>query len=452
MNIEYLKNSIKRNEIFQKKNKKDKYISNKLLSIVENFIINNKLICYGGTAINNILPNEKQFYDYDVDIPDYDFFSPNALQHAKDLCNIYSKENVYHVEGKNAFFYGTYKVFVNFVPIADITQVHPDFYNYLLKHSVKVSEILYTPPSFLRMSLHQELARPLGDVSRWEKIYERMNLLNIYYPIKIRNKNIKNSSIIKLNGKDFNDSYNKILNFFILNGCVFCNLNIVSCLLNKYFDKKICDSKTSKDIFIVYSNNLESDIKTIKTLKIKNITINFIESKYKFISNYSSIYYKSKLIGYLFQTNSCLSFNEIKYNNSLLKIGNLDTLLNIYFSLILMDDILIDNHFIYQLCSRINKIIYNYDNFIKKYGKNNIPTILNRFNLPCYGNQDDYQHILQERNKKYKELKDKKSSQEYKKWFFKYVPTLKHVTNKTIKCKKTSKSSKCKKNRTKRAL
>ena len=104
-----------------------------------------------------------------------------------------------------------------------------------------------------------------------------------------------------------------------------------------------------KDIFIVYSNNLESDIKTIKTLKIKNITINFIESKYKFISNYSSIYYKSKLIGYLFQTNSCLSFNEIKYNNSLLKIGNLDTLLNIYFSLILMDDILIDNHFILSI-------------------------------------------------------------------------------------------------------
>ena len=93
-----------------------------------------------------------------------------CFTNAKDLCNIYSKENVYHVEGKNAFFYGSYKVFVNFVPIADITQVHPDFYNYLLKHSVKVSEILYTPPLFLRMSLHQEyLARPLGDVSRWEK-------------------------------------------------------------------------------------------------------------------------------------------------------------------------------------------------------------------------------------------------------------------------------------------
>ena len=115
-----------------------------------------------------------------------------------------------------------------------------------------------------------------------------------------------------------------------------------------------------------------------------------------------------------------------------------------------MDDILINNDFIYQLCSRINKLVYNYDNIINKYGKDNIPTILNRFNLPCYGNQDDYQHILQERNKKYKELKDKKTSQEYKKWFFKYIPTLKYTTNKTFKSSKKGKVIKRKKNQTKK--
>ena len=29
----------------------------KMLTIVEDFIVSKKLICYGGTAINNILPN-----------------------------------------------------------------------------------------------------------------------------------------------------------------------------------------------------------------------------------------------------------------------------------------------------------------------------------------------------------------------------------------------------------
>ena len=37
-----------------------------ILKIVEQFIVNKKLICYGGTAINNILPKSVQFYNKDV--------------------------------------------------------------------------------------------------------------------------------------------------------------------------------------------------------------------------------------------------------------------------------------------------------------------------------------------------------------------------------------------------
>lgn len=46
----------------------------KIIKMVEQFISQKKLICYGGTAINNILPQEDQFYNKDVEIPDYDFF------------------------------------------------------------------------------------------------------------------------------------------------------------------------------------------------------------------------------------------------------------------------------------------------------------------------------------------------------------------------------------------
>jgi hypothetical protein len=180
----FLKKSMEQNEQFQKKYKKNKYLNNRLLKIVENFIINNNLICYGGTAINNILPNKQQFYDYNIEIPDYDFFSTNAIQHATDLCNILAKETVYHVEGKNAFFFGTYKVFVNFIPIADITEINEKFYNYLLNNNIKIKNIMYTPPQYLKMSIHYELSRPLGDISRWEKIYKRMMLLYESYPIK----------------------------------------------------------------------------------------------------------------------------------------------------------------------------------------------------------------------------------------------------------------------------
>ena len=60
-----------------------------MISIVESFIISKKLICYGGTAINNILPKFAQFYNKNIEIPDYDFYSTHAYQDAIELADIY---------------------------------------------------------------------------------------------------------------------------------------------------------------------------------------------------------------------------------------------------------------------------------------------------------------------------------------------------------------------------
>ena len=45
-----------------------------MINILEDFLKKNKILCYGGTAINNLLPNDKQFYNKNLEIPDYDFF------------------------------------------------------------------------------------------------------------------------------------------------------------------------------------------------------------------------------------------------------------------------------------------------------------------------------------------------------------------------------------------
>ena len=64
----------------------------KMVNILEKFLKKKRSVCYGGTAINNILPKHAQFYNRDVEIPDYDFFSPNALKDAKELADIYFRE------------------------------------------------------------------------------------------------------------------------------------------------------------------------------------------------------------------------------------------------------------------------------------------------------------------------------------------------------------------------
>ena len=60
----YLEDKIKENESAIFKEKKMEYNLDNIFKIVEQFIIDKKLICYGGTALNNILPKDTQFYNY----------------------------------------------------------------------------------------------------------------------------------------------------------------------------------------------------------------------------------------------------------------------------------------------------------------------------------------------------------------------------------------------------
>ena len=50
----------------------------KAIDIVERFLRKQKRVCYGGQAINSLLPKARQFYDTNYMIPDYDFFSPSV--------------------------------------------------------------------------------------------------------------------------------------------------------------------------------------------------------------------------------------------------------------------------------------------------------------------------------------------------------------------------------------
>jgi hypothetical protein len=156
----------------------------KIIETVEKFIADKKLVCYGGTAINNILPEDAQFYDKDIELPDYDFYSDNALDHAKELADIYYKAGYEDVEAKAGVHFGTYKVFVNFTGIADITQMEPELFKAISKDAIVKNDIHYAPPNFLRMAMYLELSRPDGDVSRWEKVQKRLVLLNTHYPLK----------------------------------------------------------------------------------------------------------------------------------------------------------------------------------------------------------------------------------------------------------------------------
>jgi hypothetical protein len=154
----------------------------KSTTIVEEFLKAHRVLCYGGTAINNLLPQKDRFYG-PVEIPDYDFFSETPQEHSVIIANKLSAGGIENVEVKPGVHLGTYKVFADFHGVADITLLAPKVFDNLWKEKLNRHGIHYVPPNFLRMSMYLELSRPDGDISRWEKVYTRLMLLNKHYPI-----------------------------------------------------------------------------------------------------------------------------------------------------------------------------------------------------------------------------------------------------------------------------
>jgi hypothetical protein len=152
------------------------------LGVVEAFLKNHPVLCYGGTAINNLLPVKDRFYNPKFDIPDYDFFSKTPQEHATVVANQLAEKGILNIEVKPGMHLGTFKVFANYEGVADITYLEPVLFDRLWKEDIVREGIHYVSPNFLRMSMYLELSRPRGDVSRWTKVFGRLELLNKEYP------------------------------------------------------------------------------------------------------------------------------------------------------------------------------------------------------------------------------------------------------------------------------
>lgn len=153
------------------------------LKVVKVFLQTHPVMCYGGTAINNLLPEKDRFYDPTVTVPDYDFYSKTPQEHAMLLANQLSAAGIAEVEVKPGMHLGTFKVFANYTGVADITQLDADIFDRLWKEDIVKDKIHYVSPNFLRLGMYLELSRPRGDVSRWIKVYQRLVLLNKSYPL-----------------------------------------------------------------------------------------------------------------------------------------------------------------------------------------------------------------------------------------------------------------------------
>jgi hypothetical protein len=419
-----------------------------LITILENFIRSNKCLCYGGTAINNILPEQDKFYNKNVEIPDYDFFSPNALECAKKLADIFLKEGYTEIEAKAGIHDGTYKVYVNFIPLADITFLDKSLFNNLMKKSIKINGISYCPPDFLRMSMYLELSRPMGDVSRWEKVLKRLILLNKNYPLK--GDNCKNKDFVRdyEGSKDVADDIYKVVRKSIINqGLIFFG-GYAASLYGKYMPKRERKQLSNVPDFDVLAVDAKSSAYIIKEQLIhegfKNIIINKKPGISELITDHYEIMIKNNnkidVLCYIYNTNSCHSYNVIYINREKLKIATIDTMLSFYLVFIFINRAYYDVARLLCMSEYLFKVQLR--NRLEQKG------LLKRFTINCYGKHHTLEDVRSNKAKKYKELRQKNlksGNKEYDKYFLRYIPSELSKT-KQFKRKSHKKTKKVKKN------
>jgi hypothetical protein len=423
--LEILKKSQKEIEAKQG----EKLVSNptikEIVSIVEQFLVKKKLICYGGTAINNILPKKDQFYDMTREIPDYDFFSPNSLDDAKELADIFYSKGFSDVEAKSGMHTGTYKVFVNFIGVADITFIEPELFKSLMREAIEKNGILYAPVNFLRMSMYLELSRPDGDVSRWEKVYSRLMRFNKNYQLKGENclKNAKESALSP-NKKEIeifdlirDEAVSEKLVFF---GGYACSL--FSEHLKKADRPVLYSSMPSFDLLSENAEKSASKIKKVldKTGDFKSVVIEKREEFGEHISSHFEIIVDGRTVAFIYEPSpgACHNYNVVKINGKDVHIATTDTILSFYLLFLYVnrpyydrDRLLCMSQYIYDL---------QYDKLTKNEG------IFKRFSKPCIGKQVTLKDIKDAKSHMFEKLKNKKGTREYEEWFLNYNPIEKY--------------------------
>ena len=429
----------------------------KIISIVEKFISKKNLVCYGGTAINNILPQEDQFYDKDTEMPDYDFFSSTAMNDAKELADIYADNGYTDVEAKAGVHHGTYKVFVNFIPIADITILPKELFKVVQKNGLTVNGIIYAPPDYLRMSMYLELSRPSGDVSRWEKVLKRLTLLNKNYPMKNpRCNNIEFMRGFEGTENDAEEIYNIVKDTSISQGLVFFG-GYASKLYSKYMPPKYKRKfNNNNPDFDILSDDPLSSATIIKERLIaggfNNVKIYKKPGIGEIIAPHYEIIVDKDTVAFIYKPIACHSYNVIHIKGKTIKVATIDTMLSFYLAFLYADRPYYDHDRIYCLAQYL--FLVQNKNRLQQKG------VLKRFSLQCIGKQQTLDDMRAEKQLKHDELKDNMDSKEYSEWFLKYAPKktknakegLKPHTKKTKKTKKKKISQQYKKNKASKKL
>lgn len=157
------------------------------LEIVRQFIIDRRLILFGGLAIDYALRLRGSHIYPDGERPDFDFLSSRSVDDAYDLADILIAAGFKNVGAIRAIHVQTMRVRTDFISVADIGYAPPAVFERIPTVDWRGMRVVH--PDFQRMDQHLAFCfpfngPPLEDVNhRWRKDLKRFNLFERHWPI-----------------------------------------------------------------------------------------------------------------------------------------------------------------------------------------------------------------------------------------------------------------------------
>jgi hypothetical protein len=323
--------------------------------------------------------------------------------------------------------------------MADITEIHPELFKSLTAESIRIRGVLYAPPNFLRMGMYLELSRPEGDVSRWEKVFKRLTLLNKNYPLitPVSCQSIEFQRKMEKN-KDLSESiFFSIRDILIDQEVVFFGGYAIR-LYSRYMSKD--EERLVKNIpdFDVLSENPElcatRVISHLEQEKVPNVSMIKHDAMGELLPEHIEIRTGDDTIVFIYKPVACHNYNKIPFHGKEIRIATIETILSFYLAFIYTNQPYFNKERL--LC--MSKFLFEVEqkNRLEQKG------LLKRFSVNCYGEQPTIEKIRGLKAEKFKELKNDKLNPEHERWFLKYNPAIQPSVDFLKKSKRYTRRSK----------
>ena len=352
----------------------------KLYDLAIDVIGDFKILLYGGTAINDALPEKLKFYSK-TQLPDIDIFCTFKTYKllSKKLLKAFFLNGNEITTIREALHEHTYKLMVDGLHIIDISVIDKDFFNTLSKNKSKTSfkKIYSVNIEYLKYSLHTMIAQPLQS-HKWVNIFDRM--INLYkaFPNDTTPENIDIDDyfISDLPENIFNDvtEYIKKTEFVAFGWDV----------ISKYI---------KFDVEKAYLP-VQYLISSIEPLIVCNDIVSYLKNKHisaTQTSSYTVISYKNIKFLYIFKSHNCSSFITYRGSRQASIHSIIQHLYHIYFNT--------GNATILQVVHCIVNVLFK--------NMNSKKTLYRQFVIECYGEQKGIVTLRKDkfiRLQKYQEL------------------------------------------------